>query len=88
MLILIDTNIYGRYYANGINCIKIRNVLGFFSPMFDKEVIYFTMNSAKCVVATSLHTPTYISIYKHPLFMKYVTEIFNLRPQKLKISNV
>ena len=53
-----------------------------------KEWRTSTINSAKCVVDTSLHTATYVSIKKHPLVIEYVTEIFNLRLPKQKLSNV
>ena len=39
-------------------------------------------------MVTSLHALTYLSINKHALVTKYVTEIFNSKPPKPKLSNV
>ena len=66
--------------------IEVTHVLDFLSAMFEKGHAYSTSNSAKCAIATITHIPPYDSFNKHLLINKYVTSIFNLRPQKPKLS--
>ena len=49
-----------------IGNIEIHHVLDFFlSVIFDKGMAYSTKNSAKCVVAFTLHISTYSNINKY-----------------------
>ena len=56
--------------------------------MFDKGHAYSNIISAKCAVVTIVHIPHYNSLNKHPMINKYMTEVFNLRPPKPKLSFV
>ena len=69
-------------YAKDTSNIEIHHVLKFLSAMLDKKVAYSTINSAKCLVTTIFHIPTYPSKNRHPLVMKYINGIFNLKPPK------
>ena len=61
----------------------------FLSAIFDKGATYSTKNSVNCVSGFTLHFPTYSTINKYPLVMKYtLTGIFNLRGIKPKLNNV
>lgn len=55
--------------------------------MFDSGTSYSTINTVKCYIATIVPTPPYPSFQKHPLVEKYVTDIFNLRSPKSKLSD-
>ena len=63
-----------RVYAKDIGIIEIHYVLNYFSSMFDKRVVSFTINNADCVAVTILHILTYQSKNKHPLVRKYIAE--------------
>ena len=75
-------------YAKNIESIEIHHVFYFLSAMLDKGVAYSTINNVKCAVATILYILTYPSINRHPLVMKCITGIFNLRPPKANLNNV
>ena len=57
-------------YAKDIGSVEVHHVLDFLSAMFDTGVA--TINSAKLVVAITLHILTNPSINEHPLFIKQV----------------
>ena len=75
-------------YATFDGIIEIHYVLAFLTATFATGVIYSTINSEKCVVATILHIPTYPSINSHPLVKNCTTGISNLRPPKTKLNNI
>lgn len=58
------------------------------SAIFDKAVVYSTLNSAKYVVTTILHIPTHPSKDKHPLIITDITGTLSFRSPKLKLINV
>ena len=63
-------------------------MLDFLSAMFEKGHAYSTINSAKSAVATIIHKLNYESLNKHSLINRYMTDIFNCRPPKPKLSFV
>ena len=73
-------------YSKTIGKIELIHVLDFVSARFEKGHAYSTITSAKCAIATITHIPPYKSLNKHPPINKYMTDIFNLRPPKPKLS--
>lgn len=63
-------------FTKGIEDIEILHVLDSLSIMFDKAVIYSTLNIAEYVVDTIFHIPTYPSKNKHSLVMTDITRAF------------
>ena len=60
----------------------------FLIPMFDKGVASSTINSGKWVMTAILRIPTYPSINKYSLLIRYMSGMFNLPPPKPKPRNV
>ena len=75
-------------YPKVIACIVIHCLLIYLSARFNEGMPCSTINSAKCLVSTILHIPIYLSKTKHPLVMKNIAEIFNLRLPKPELNNV
>ena len=75
-------------YSKSIGHVEVSHLLDFLGGMFDKGHAYSTINSPKCAIATIIHIPPYNSLNTHPLINKYMTEVFNLRPPKPKLSFV
>ena len=46
-------------FSKNISHIEVSHVLDFLSEMLDKVLAYSTINSAKCAIATIVHTPPY-----------------------------
>lgn len=63
-------------FTKGIEDIEILHVLDSLTIMFDKAVIYSTLNTAEYVVDTIFHIPTYPSKNKHSLVMTDITRAF------------
>ena len=98
----VPVRIFARIFPQYVSYIKLlyrgcyilkalatlRFIMYFLIPMFDKGVASSTINSRKWVVAAILRIPTYPSINKHSLLIRYMSGIFNLPPPKPKPSNV
>ena len=74
-------------YAKDIGKTKFHQVLDFLRIIFDKGAVYSTMDNEKCKVAIILHILANPIKNKHPMVMKYLTGIFNLRLAKPKLGN-
>lgn len=70
-----------------LQIIEIHPALKFLSAIFDKEVAYSTINSAKCIVVSIIYIPFFPTINEYPLVMKHMTAIFDLRSPKPELSN-
>ena len=75
-------------YPKVIACIVIHYLLIYLSARFNEGMTCSTINSTKCLVSTILHILIYLSKTKHPLVMKNIAEIFNLRLPKPELNNV
>ena len=75
-------------YPKVIACIVIHCLLIYLSARFNEGMPCSTINSTKCLVSTILHIPIYLSKTKHPLVVKNIAEIFNLRLPKPELNNV
>ena len=66
--------------------IELTHVLDFLSTMFHNGHNYSTINTPKGTAATIVLIPPYDSLNKHQLINKYITNIFNLKLPKPKLS--
>ena len=58
------------------------NVIAYLTSMYDRSLQYTTIAAAKSVLSGMLHIPGVISISSHPLIIRLMKGIFQVRPPK------
>ena len=69
---------------NDIREVSATNVVNFLTMLFEKNNSYSAIKTAKSAISHTVCLPPYSSMGDHPLIIKFMKGVFNLRPPKTK----